>query len=571
MKRIKNLLHRRHPDERGAALIFTAITMVVLLWAGATGVDVGFSVYGSRQAQAMADTAALDLARYLSYADNTYVTGTAVQSYLNTKLAQVKTDNGSTASLTVVPGYWGSGKFTADGSPGATNNCKGSPGPPVIPPCNAIEVTANQSVPQIFFGGFNALPGHAGNTVSQTVSGSTIGADTPEAAFSIGSYLASINTQQSGVLNKVLGPLDTSANLTLVGYEGLANTDVTLAQLITASGGLLTYSNVLSESLTAQQWQGIFDSAMANQELSVNCSSSPTPDVCTAYSALSGQSFSNSSSTSVSLCQLVNINVGSTQYNCNNPSVSTQALNASLNVYQILSTDAEYLDAKNGSYLDVTTALNLSDPGVVNIGTVTLQLTFGQPIQVAYGPVGTTASTAQIGATLNVNLASLLGINIGTLSIPLSGATGTSTLANVTCTNNAMTVTQINTVTNAITTGTNGITLNLLGIVTAQGSLTVSGANSSQSFTGAEVPPTASTTNPPATQSNSNPRNVYTTTPTLSFSQASGINALVAPLLTSTSVLALALGPVLQSLGVEVAGAQVTDMATNCGAVSLVQ
>ena len=96
--------------------------MVLLLWAGAAGVDVGFSVYGSRQAQAMADTAAIDLARYINYADTTDSNITGVQGYLNGKLAQVLTDNGSSAKLTVVPGYYNSstGKFTADGPTGTT-------------------------------------------------------------------------------------------------------------------------------------------------------------------------------------------------------------------------------------------------------------------------------------------------------------------------------------------------------------------------------------------------------------------------------------------------------------------
>ena len=84
----------RRASEQGATLVFTALSMVLLFWGGATGVDVGFTVYGSRQAQAMADTAALDLPRYLSYAD-TLSSITAVQSYLNTKLANVLTDNGS--------------------------------------------------------------------------------------------------------------------------------------------------------------------------------------------------------------------------------------------------------------------------------------------------------------------------------------------------------------------------------------------------------------------------------------------------------------------------------------------
>ena len=72
--------------------VFTAMSMVLLLWAGATGVDVGFTVYGSRQAQAMADTAALDLARYMNYADALFSSIPAVQSYLNGKLANVLTE-----------------------------------------------------------------------------------------------------------------------------------------------------------------------------------------------------------------------------------------------------------------------------------------------------------------------------------------------------------------------------------------------------------------------------------------------------------------------------------------------
>ena len=64
MQKIGRFLSRRRREERGATLIITAVSMVALLGAGAMGVDVGFNVYGSRQAQAMADTAALDLARY---------------------------------------------------------------------------------------------------------------------------------------------------------------------------------------------------------------------------------------------------------------------------------------------------------------------------------------------------------------------------------------------------------------------------------------------------------------------------------------------------------------------------
>ena len=50
--------------------------MVLLLSAGAFGVDLGFTVDGNRQAQSMADTAALDMARYINIADADWLTET---------------------------------------------------------------------------------------------------------------------------------------------------------------------------------------------------------------------------------------------------------------------------------------------------------------------------------------------------------------------------------------------------------------------------------------------------------------------------------------------------------------
>src|SRR5579871_6202703 len=134
---LKRLFRRRDDDEKGAAFVLTAISMVLLLWAGATGVDIGFTVYGSRQAQAIADTAALDLARYISYAD-TLTSIAAVQTYLDGKLATVLANNGSNAHLTVVPGYYNpsTGRFTADGYTGTS--CQAVIAPPINRPgCNA--------------------------------------------------------------------------------------------------------------------------------------------------------------------------------------------------------------------------------------------------------------------------------------------------------------------------------------------------------------------------------------------------------------------------------------------------
>jgi uncharacterized membrane protein len=537
------------------------MSMVLLLWAGATGVDVGFTVYGSRQAQAIADTAALDLARYISYAD-TLNSITAVHTYLNGKLATVLADNGSNANLSVVPGYFNTSTkaFTADGFTGTS--CQPVIAPPINRPgCNAIEVTANQSVPQVFFGGFNMLPGHAGNNVSGSVSGTSIAIQNPVAGFSIGTYLANLNSTQSPVLNALLSPLGSSVNLTAVGYQGLVTANVTLAQLIKASGGLLSSTNIMTAQLTAGQWLSIYQSAVGSDYGTGSA----------AYTSLQALgAFSMAQSTDVKLCQLANINVGSTQYNCSNPSVSQQGLDASVNVLQMLTTEAELANGTNG--INVTSALNLTVPVVgLSVGNVMLSTQVISPAQVAYGPVGTTASDAQVQATLSMNL-TLLGISLGSLSIPLSAATGTATLNTMTCNNDSLYSMALTVNTNTVSTGTsgNGITLTLLGIATTQGSISISGlSNKGVTFTGPANP--AGSTIPPTTATaaaGTNPESVGSSTPAVTFTAAPGANSSVTATL---AVLDGVLGEDLQALGLTVGGATVAGLSADCGTVSLAQ
>lgn len=540
--------------------------MVLLLWAGATGVDVGFTVYGSRQAQGVADTAALDLARYISYAD-TLSSISKVQTYLSGKLATVLTDNGSDANLTVVPGYYNAStrKFTPDGYTGTT--CQPVIAPPINDPgCNAVEVTAEQSVPQIFFGGFNLLAGHAGSNVSGSVSGSSIATQNPVAGFSIGTYLANVSNTQSAVLNALLSVLGSSVSVTAAGYEGLAAGNVTLAQLITASGGLLSPSNIMTAELSAGTWLGIYDDAVANTYGTGS----------TAYSSLQALgTFSTAQTTDVELCQLVTVNVGSAPYNCSN-SASQEALDASVNVLQMLTTEAELANGTNG--IDVTSALNLNsalagDPGL-SVSNVRLSTVPQEPAQVAYGPVVTTASDAQVQTTLSMNLTKL-GVSVGTLSIPLSAPTGTATVSTMTCVDNSLYAMAIAPVsTSAATSGANGVTMTLQGTTTAQGTFSSGTSTNTASFTGpanpagADIPPTAATasagTNPVARPS------AWETTspPVLTFSAASGANSDVSDVM---GVLDDAYGPVLQAVGITIGGATVAGLAANCGSVSLVQ
>ena len=526
-------------DERGATLVLTGICMVLLLWGGAMGVDLGFSVYGSRQAQAMADTAALDLARYINIADNK-ANNTAATNYLDGKLANVATDNASNAGLTMMLGLWQSGSFTPE------SKCTPA-SPPLTYTCNAVDVTANQSVPQIFFGGFRVLGGHAGSTA--TTDRSTIAAVTPEASFSIGTYLASLTDpgQQLPVLNALLGTLG-SASLTAVGYQGLANTNVTINQLVTASGGLLTTSNVLTASLSAQEWLTIWTDAVSNQVAQLNCGASPVPSPCNAGTGLTEITGGGEIA---QLCHLVSINMGSITSGCTNTTsttttLSTPALSTSLNVLQMLTTEAEF--ANGSSALNVTSAL-----GITGVTTSQLYLTLVQPPQVAYGVVNTTASTAQVQADLQLTLPVL-----GLLDIPLSTASGTATLKTLKCQNNSMSST---TIAGATTTASGNVTLAGTNIAT----MSITGySGPSSTFAGGVVPPTASTA-----AAGTNPYQVAPASPTPTVTGLSGsTNPIVS---TALSTVTGFLDPVLQAAGVSVGGASIADLSTDCGAVSLVQ
>ena len=98
--------------------------MILLLWGGAMGVDIGFTVTSSRQAQAMADTAALDLARYINLADSQRIAN--YSSYINGKLANVQTDNNAgNVTFTATGEYWSpdrTGRVEDPRRPGVTNS-----------------------------------------------------------------------------------------------------------------------------------------------------------------------------------------------------------------------------------------------------------------------------------------------------------------------------------------------------------------------------------------------------------------------------------------------------------------
>ncbi len=391
---------RRGRDERGATFVLTAICLTLLLWGGAMGVDIGFTVTSSRQAQAMADTAALDMARYINLADSQRIAN--YSSYINGKLANVQTDNNAgNVTFTATGEYWSHHRTGRVDDP---------------------RDRVLQTVPATCYPVY-CSPGHgdaerAPDLRQREQYRDQIGPGCRHPGGRLLGRLLPGFVQLTAVGRSQYDPehaRDATSTISAVNYAGLANSYVTVQQLMTASAGALTPSNILTVSLPASSWLSFLTTAIGTQQSALNCAATPEPSACVAYPVLEALSFGGSS---VTLCQLVTINGP----NCGGTDIPEAALSASLNVLQTLTTEAELANGTNA--IDIQSAL-----GITGVGDATLTLQVVSPPQLAYGPAGTTATSAQVNGDLKLS-GGLLG---GTLDIPVTGAQGTATLSSVSC------------------------------------------------------------------------------------------------------------------------------------------
>jgi uncharacterized membrane protein len=510
---------RYQHSETGLVLIMTAFAMVPICLITAIAFNIGITDATTTKLQSLADSASLDAVQYLNVA---VPSGYANDlQYLTAEAQASEVRNGYSSSTLPLTVQCGTATFTSTGTTFAssgTSSCTGA---------NAVKVTPSETI--------NLL--QTGNT---NYARSAVAADVPpQAGFSIGSYLASFTSQDS-TLNSILSPLGSSGlNLCAVCYSGLATTGVSLLQLINASGGVLTPSNVLSTSLTYSQLETLMQTILAAQPA--------TTDITNALSGLTQLLLHASTTTTVELCKVISIN-GST---CANPAVSTSALAASGNILQTLTYAAEL--ANGGSAIDLGTNLNIS--GVTD---AKVAITVIQPPQYAFGPVGVSATTAQVNETLTLTL--LSGI---ALSIPLTGVVGQATLNAVNCSNNSPTSVVIKPATTSVVSTSIGASL--LSIPVATVSLGIAGGSA----------PSGGLTYLP-TYGPSDAQSFGTTTPTFTLGTPV-VSNVVDWLLDGVAVnavlklLAPALAPLFQDLGLSVGGATVAVTTAACGGLQLVQ
>lgn len=221
----------KYPYQRGAIgfvailLMFTTLLLTVLV------VDSGRLWVQQKKLQTIADLAAINAARHVGC-------NTDLQNI--TQMAQQAAErNGFSGQLSASPNQvllgrldtiQGIRQFTADGSN------------------KAIYVKVTQVVPSSLMAG-----GLIGGTV--TLNAEAVSAsDPPLAIISVGSSTLNLNTEQSVLLNGLLGGiLGKPLNLNALTYRGIANVKLTLQDLLAVSENIGTLDGLLNSNLQVAQ------------------------------------------------------------------------------------------------------------------------------------------------------------------------------------------------------------------------------------------------------------------------------------------------------------------------------
>jgi uncharacterized membrane protein len=371
--------------QRGVASTLAAIWIVVAV-AALGAIDVGNYFFARRSLQSVVDLAASAGSQVTDSACTRATSAASGSASVNGFSASTQGN-----SMTVSCGRWDPTMYAAP-------DYYGINGAPV----NAVKVVATRSVKPFFIG------------PTQTVSATAVARATNIGAFTIGTTLATIGPGPlNGLLNALLG---TNLNLSLVGYQGLANARVKIGDLVTAAG-VGTVDQLLATQLTAAQIARLMLTALqttsvANAQLSTALGAMQTivnANIPGNQTIALGKTASGPG--------LLQVALANTQ----------SALDATISPLDALLVTAEIAQAGKAA-VNVAGGLNLL--GI----SASLQVQIIQPPVLAVGEAGTDAngnwrtqaSTAQVNAYLDVSVATLPlgailgGSNSALLHLPLS-------------------------------------------------------------------------------------------------------------------------------------------------------
>ena len=391
-----SLRSARRDDESGAILIMSVFFLIVMVVACALAIDLGQEAKDKRDDHKVADLVSLDAVRALDNI-NGGCTDAQQQSYVEQKAADAARRNGYD------PTAPGDNLVVEIGNvDGNKNFTPAAAGMKCWPNSQAVRVTVGSVT------NYKFLPGSAAQTAKAT---SAMASEAPwtsqdsEALYYMGSYLGSINSSDSALLNKVLGKMFKGSDLsgTLVGWQGVATSAVTLdalRQKLTADGvnvgtddELMNSQIQLSKILTAE-------SQALNDQNTVASGNAST---------LIGQIAAVvNGSTTMSIGQIMGLSQGQ------GSAVAAHATSTYFPSLATLSSAAQIANGNNFSIAD----LGLSIPGV---STTSLSMTTISPAVPVGTPIGSTNTTKQVHLTLTPTITNLSVPILGLASTTVSG------------------------------------------------------------------------------------------------------------------------------------------------------
>jgi uncharacterized membrane protein len=378
-------LRGRAKGDRGAVLMLSAILLPVLLIVTSIGVDLGMQRALRRTMQARADVIALDLSRYLDGSSATALRSSSV-------VAQAKNESANRNNIDP-------GNVTVDwGNLNASNQfVSGSGGS-----ATAVKVTTTGSQRRFFQ-----------RVTDGTATRSAVATSDGIAGFIIGSKLATVDSNQSillnGLLNKVLG---SNLNLSAATWSGIVGSYVNLGQLATQLG-FGCPSELAAANVNAKQ----FYLASANVLQSNGYTA--------AASVLNTIGGSTSAGLTIPMGKLMQVDAGGG---------NQTAASAGLDVFNLL----------QGSVYAINGTNTISMPGLglnlLNIATADVSLKVTESPRWRFGHAGITVTTQQaqltITPTINVplSIAGLVNVSLtGKIPVTTSVAGATGTLQSIDC------------------------------------------------------------------------------------------------------------------------------------------
>lgn len=346
--------------QRGAIGLSGVLLLLMALLFTALVVDSGRLWMQQRQLQSIADMAAIHASRHLGCDANLQnVVQMAQQAAVNNGYDEQLSENPNQVLLGRLDTVQGVRQFTADGSN------------------EAVYVKATKEVASsLIVGGLMS-----GNVTLHAEAVSA--ADPPLVAFGAGSFTAGLNSEQSTLLNGLLGGmLGAPLNLDVLSYRSIASTKIILQDVLALSGQVGTLDDLLNTDMQVAELLGLITSA-AEQVDSVD------DRAITAMQSISNLALNNDNS--VSLGEVLSITT---------PDTST-VTKLGLNALSLITAVAMIANGENA--INLPLAINL--PSIANINA---QVTIVEPSQIAMGPAAgsgdlcTEVRTAQVRTRVSV-------------------------------------------------------------------------------------------------------------------------------------------------------------------------